>query len=695
MRSETGKNLRAHSASPILRTYAISAAFMATLFAPACAQSPTPFVDLTPTAPEAGAYKIVAGSKDVMVGPYRVASTVFTSGVCWADANCNSYRPTLWRVAKTSSGGVDPIQMQLDVQLGWTNFHTHGLVVRVDPADATKIGDNVFVTICKEPAADDCKTAGHAGAIRGPVVDYRFEFPAKVDSGLNWFHAHIHGLAQTQVSGGMSGVIAIDDVCDNLALPGGGYLVTKATFDGMCAGSPAVLDTQKVTERFLALRDMQLVNVATSATPATAGRADPIKPAFCGSDASTLPDRLGECRGVKFEDNNCGAAMPDGSCLWVFTINGQKFPTIPFGAGGDPTAAQVWRLVNQSSDVTYNLVIRKTGLGDLTPDKIDAACDPASRPGDCLPFVVLNLDGAPAVGELQPDTDNLQYRLVLMPGARAEILVRRPSLAHPATYRLEQVGLATGGDMWPAIALAKVTLAAGPQSSVGFQPTGKPASPKVARTRERLQAKSPPMECANAPTSRTTDTVRDVTVGFLVDSDGFKLATAIGAPGDILPVMAVPGGETSMQLISDGQFVSTPFRRFGFNAAGEMDMSRIDLCVETDSSGIAPPVRFHLVNFSGEIHNFHIHQQKFEILSVVAPDSQDQLLAGYFAGPGQRARHDTVPVPRAAIVDGAMAFGQADISMAFDLEEKKGKYVYHCHILEHEDGGMMAAIMAY
>ena len=42
-----------------------------------------------------------------------------------------------------------------------------------------------------------------------------------------------------------------------------------------------------------------------------------------------------------------------------------------------------------------------------------------------------------------------------------------------------------------------------------------------------------------------------------------------------------------------------------------------------------------------------------------------------------------------------MAFGQADISMAFDLEEKKGKYVYHCHILEHEDGGMMAAIMAY
>mgnify|MGYP001373249478 CR=1 FL=1 len=66
MRSETGKNLRAHSASPILRTYAISAAFMATLFAPACAQSPTPFVDLTPTAPEAGAYKIVAGSKDVI-----------------------------------------------------------------------------------------------------------------------------------------------------------------------------------------------------------------------------------------------------------------------------------------------------------------------------------------------------------------------------------------------------------------------------------------------------------------------------------------------------------------------------------------------------------------------------------------------------------------------------------------------------
>jgi len=85
-----------------------------------------------------------------------------------------------------------------------------------------------------------------------------------------------------------------------------------------------------------------------------------------------------------------------------------------------------------------------------------------------------------------------------------------------------------------------------------------------------------------------------------------------------------------------------------------------------------------LENRSGENHVFHIHQIHFIVTAIngvaVGPDAlayQDTATVGYWDGTG--------PYP--------------SLRMRLDFRgDIAGDFVYHCHILEHEDKGMMAKI---
>jgi FtsP/CotA-like multicopper oxidase with cupredoxin domain len=82
-------------------------------------------------------------------------------------------------------------------------------------------------------------------------------------------------------------------------------------------------------------------------------------------------------------------------------------------------------------------------------------------------------------------------------------------------------------------------------------------------------------------------------------------------------------------------------------------------------------------NRTGETHAFHIHQIHFLFLAV---DSTP------FATPDLR---DTVIVPAWS---GTGAYPTVTLRMDFREPQIAGKFVYHCHILDHEDAGMMAII---
>jgi FtsP/CotA-like multicopper oxidase with cupredoxin domain len=102
------------------------------------------------------------------------------------------------------------------------------------------------------------------------------------------------------------------------------------------------------------------------------------------------------------------------------------------------------------------------------------------------------------------------------------------------------------------------------------------------------------------------------------------------------------------------------------------------------------------VNLATENHNFHIHQTKFYQLTPTTSTPERK---------GAAMMQDNLPLPvatpeidveeqRGACTMAQWHSGQCKsaptlVSIPFP---QTGDFVYHCHILEHEDGGMMARI---
>jgi FtsP/CotA-like multicopper oxidase with cupredoxin domain len=128
-------------------------------------------------------------------------------------------------------------------------------------------------------------------------------------------------------------------------------------------------------------------------------------------------------------------------------------------------------------------------------------------------------------------------------------------------------------------------------------------------------------------------------------------------------------------------------------------LARFDPSVATVCLPLGPgqsPVteQWELIQLSTENHNFHLHQTRFTMLGANGGVAQDNFPLG-------------VATPDATISDavfnnqngvctisqwrsGHCATNPEVVSIPFT---QLGEFVYHCHILEHEDGGMMARVM--
>jgi FtsP/CotA-like multicopper oxidase with cupredoxin domain len=83
-------------------------------------------------------------------------------------------------------------------------------------------------------------------------------------------------------------------------------------------------------------------------------------------------------------------------------------------------------------------------------------------------------------------------------------------------------------------------------------------------------------------------------------------------------------------------------------------------------------------NRSTELHDFHIHQIHFLVLEWFGIPINEPFL------------RDTINVP---FWDGkSPQFPTVRLRMDFRAANVVGTFPYHCHLLEHEDGGMMGLI---
>jgi FtsP/CotA-like multicopper oxidase with cupredoxin domain len=78
---------------------------------------------------------------------------------------------------------------------------------------------------------------------------------------------------------------------------------------------------------------------------------------------------------------------------------------------------------------------------------------------------------------------------------------------------------------------------------------------------------------------------------------------------------------------------------------------------------------WRIVNESGEIHPFHIHINPFQVVSINGEKID------------RKSYDDTFPIP-----------AKSEVVMRTKYKDYDGKYVLHCHILFHEDHGMMQVV---
>jgi FtsP/CotA-like multicopper oxidase with cupredoxin domain len=127
-------------------------------------------------------------------------------------------------------------------------------------------------------------------------------------------------------------------------------------------------------------------------------------------------------------------------------------------------------------------------------------------------------------------------------------------------------------------------------------------------------------------------------------------------------------------VFDDADDSDDPTAQFTING-NFYDHDRVDTTVPLGSVE-----QWTLQNASRELHVFHIHQTDFQVVSV---NGEIQHFSGY---------QDTVNLPFATRKDGVLVPGEVTVIIPFTNPVMVGKFVYHCHIVQHADQGMMANI---
>lgn len=150
--------------------------------------------------------------------------------------------------------------------------------------------------------------------------------------------------------------------------------------------------------------------------------------------------------------------------------------------------------------------------------------------------------------------------------------------------------------------------------------------------------------------------------------DSFDLLE-IRAADDLAPSPELPARLVSREPL--GESAPGDVRRFDLSGQSfingrEMDMGRIDHAVKLGTTEI-----WEVENRSGTPHSFHIHDVRFRVLEY----------AGEEPPPHLRGLKDTVYVPPTQSARLLTSFS--------DYAAAELPYMFHCHILQHEDRGMM------
>jgi len=247
------------------------------------------------------------------------------------------------------------------------------------------------------------------------------------------------------------------------------------------------------------------------------------------------------------------------------------------------------------------------------------------------PMGLVALDGVPLdENPSLADVISWQTHLGVPPGARVEFIVTGPPLGVPGLFVTRTVDTGPGGENDTNRALATIT-----------------ASLEAPELPSKLAASPTPLPPSRRPWLGDVTPVRTRRLYF---------SEKLLEPNN-------PNSATEFYLTVEGQAPAA------FDpASGVPNITATQGTVED----------WIIENRSNELHAFHIHQLHFMLLDYLGRAVNEPFL------------RDTVNVP---YYDGkALTYPAVRVRMDFRDPKIVGDFVYHCHLLEHEDNGMMGLI---
>jgi len=449
---------------------------------------------------------------------------------------------------------------------------------------------------------------------------YEVKIPENQPPGLYWYHTHFHGESEAQTLLGLSGALVIENQDDDRRRQAG------------------------FTDRVLIVRDLPVPESQpgpSAARPAavdhgaerapvvsTPGSAGPLEPSPQCAFAKCI-DTVAEIRCTAPEEREQETILTLNSMSIRDALNpGGTVPAVSVRAGRE----EFWRLLNAAANTYLNIRL------------VDVEESGAVQ---TMPMTVVGLDGAPFTDQSGlPRGETVANPVMVPPGGRLEFTLKldEPASHHHFVLRAEAVYAGCAGDLMPARDLV----------AIGTNAAASSAGAASEEARSIAPARTVLQNADERPDATTS--IRHRTFAFTEYQR--------------------PHSSKTDFYITEVSRPDVTIEPFPMSLHGDLPNSVVKVQPDTFEE-------WTILNFTHEIHNFHIHQIHFRVL-----ESDDKFLEGRMM--------DTINTPAASpdtdwSKDDPVTPGKVRLLLHFG-RYISGTFVFHCHILSHEDKGMMGLI---
>lgn len=469
-----------------------------------------------------------------------------------------------------------------------------------------------------------------------PGVDFEYEYNIPIDhpAGTFWYHPHQHGATAMQVASGMAGALVVEGERYPTATANGDLDVMLKQFqpdDGSGSAGEVML-----------LQQIPYDCPSNSLTPA--------RP--CDKDAVGVLEDFDQV-----EDPN--AWLKSGRYT---SVNGKVQPVLKMKT----QRLYRWRLIDTGFQATVVLRIRRAN----DPQKLFQALGVANQDKD-----VMALCDGEDVTQFEVASDGLTHERIiprtlnyLQPGYRSDILFSLPKAGAYCVYAETNVNnMTTMHDVNNTRLIGVIAAKTNAKASARARAGESPRDFLLAELRNAVRS---------LPGARLPDSVKSTILGDL--DDGLKLGKFVPhASFSEAAIDAMRGktkeyatfniakvdGKTRFMVEGKPEDSPTPEMKYVY------DPHRVDHTLVLGTEQM-----WELASKNGN-HPFHIHVNPFQIIGITRTDG----------GTVDAQYKDLIGTWK----DTLLVMQGHKIEIATRYQRYIGEYVLHCHILEHEDQGMM------